>query len=1437
MGPEPIEDDKIGMGATQTVSTGTEPGAPWRSVFLGRDDAIADLSAAIADPACRIVVLRGPAGSGKTTLVEVAMRLLPSPSALSGEAKFAEGSVDSPYAPILRALSIAVSAALDRMHDPEPVMSGMAEALGPALAVLAAAGFRPGGSFAAESAQGLIGRRQGAARIVDATLRLVRWLGGFEIPIVLFIDDWRRGGDEARVMLQILASESEANLTLLLSERDDLPPVDFADEGKVRRVDVGVLAPAERRELLRTVLGDAGDALYHWFGDAGPNLPFDLLAAARALADVGAFQRHDGDWRIDAARAAIIGRDDLARTLVKGLESSSSDARSLASAAALFGDSAPVSELAIALDYSGQRLAAAIATVASLGILEQRESIVRFRHDRLRAAVQNLGLQDLRTLAGEMADRLATAQDAEDHDWRLPLRLRHYAGVDRTIPAIWRDRFASGASASRAAMDIDAASRFADSGWLLRVEHGPGAGVSDRLLAREAILAAADRNDAEAVIERIDCLLDRPATQAEMGDDYELAVAAFRLVGEKELAWELSRSGLARFGVTLPKVATPLRLLAPLARWKLRHMFMSHRKSGIASPVAVDPLTKIGNAAGTLAFERSPFMAALLALNGVERASPATRHSPFLLANDVFLCAMRGEFEEAARLGEIAFEVARAPDYRGYAHASTLYRALYWGVIWRRPQGSLRQYCRTIRELALAEGDLIQAAVAIRNWVMIGWRTASSLADLRTEISQARVELARLGDADVQQFVSATAGVVDHLLGLEVAAPVADEFRAPDDAPAWARNVHHGNPLLIIELASLHGDWGYIRSTVERTPQFRRNLDSHPRGADWRFHDGLARLRCGERIVRRDMAYLRRAARLNPADNRVKLLILCAEALRGRGRRAACLAAFAEAVETANAGWSRLEAGVACECAAHAARTFGNGALAEHYDRRARDIWADWGAAVKFDRATPQTGSETEIAGPLADRVAEAETHALVAERTARARARFLADVAHELRTPLQGMQGLLDLAAAEPEQLDLSSIRDVFSSLKTVVNDLTDFGALSSGDAPLEKSPTRILDLVRSECEVAASFAREHGSTVELTIEPELPAVVETDGPRVRQVLRNLLSNAAKYGRGGPVSVNVSVADEQVLITVEDRGPGFTAADMLHLFEPFERGARAGDGQGLGLGLALSRRIALRLAGSLAAENRPDGGARFSFTFPLESVAVTAPDAVLSARTGVRILLAEDVPLVRRVLSAILQSQGHEVTEADDGLEAAALISALDFDLAILDLGMPGLSGLQVLQQIGDSPGGWGAAPPVILLTASGEADIGDRATRAGAAGVLRKPVSAEELARAVARFCPSESPDPPAPSLEDALSNLRDEARADLSARIDALAPPADTSPPGLAPDAHRIAGLAAQFGWPDIAARADAVERAARDDDPALVQAMEALKLAGGALKDPS
>ncbi len=332
-----------------------------------------------------------------------------------------------------------------------------------------------------------------------------------------------------------------------------------------------------------------------------------------------------------------------------------------------------------------------------------------------------------------------------------------------------------------------------------------------------------------------------------------------------------------------------------------------------------------------------------------------------------------------------------------------------------------------------------------------------------------------------------------------------------------------------------------------------------------------------------------------------------------------------------------------------------------------------------------------------------------------------------------------------------------------------------------------------------------------------------------MRQVLRNLLSNAVKYGNGGVIGVRVAATSPappdggQIVVRVEDEGPGLSPAHLLHLFEPFERGARAGDGQGLGLGLALARRIALRLGGSLVAENRAVGGACFVFSLPVKAAVRLAPPPQMPAHRRLRILLAEDVPLVRRVVSSILQFQGHEVTEADDGEEAVSLFSALDFDLAILDLGMPGLNGLEVMDRIG--AGRLAGAPPVILLTASGEADIAERARRAGAVLVLRKPVSAEELARAVhqASFVSARIAEI---RTADVLAPLREEARLDLLARIAGVLAENSAGSPWDAAEAHRIAGLAAQFGWPRVAAAADQLERDILAGTASPLLALEAL-----------
>ena len=947
--------------------------------LIGRAEALRGLSVAISDPGCAAVIVRGAAGSGKTVLAEAALNVAAAGGALVGSGKYAEGELQSPFGPIMRAFSQAVGRALDRMHDPEPVMAAMVEALGPALGVLGHTGFRADSAPPLDVVPALFGRREGTARVIDASLRLSRWLTGFEAPIVLFIDDWRRGAPGARALLAALISEgADPRLTLVLAERDDAPLDPVADDPRARLIEVGALGAADRVAVLETVLGDAGATVFDWFGPACPALPFDLIAAAQALKASAAVTMEAGHWRLDPVRAAGLGREDLARSLVNRLGALSDAARRMALATALWGDGAPAAMLRAAIDVTPDAFESAFDQVSALGLLQRRGQEVRFLHDRLRDAVLATGEFDVSRLAGQMAERLAGGAQApwSEVSWAA-LRLRQMGGVEGVEVERWRDRFAQGSWDARAAMDIEAASGFAESAWRLRQIAPPQETEADRLIVREAVLAAADRKDAAQLRARLAALFLLHSGDEQVGEDYELAIAACRLVGDPASAWSLAREGLARFGVSLPDKVETRHLLLSIALWRLERLFRPGKDQRVSPTTSVDALTRIANAAAMLAYERSPRTAALVAFQGSRRASRMAKGSAFWLATDTFLCAMLGEYDEAARLGELAAAAVGLPGYSGFGHAATLNRALGWGCAWRFPVAELRPRGLEVKALALAEGDLVQASGAIRNWVLSGWRSAASLPALEGEIRQARREIERLGDSDVAASVDVILAAVTSLAHPAPPEPAVGKPTGGLDRPEWARTIPEGGVVVTLELAVAHGDWVFAQRFAEANRKFRRDLDNNPRGVDWRFHECLARLKTGRAPRRADLAVLRRAARLNPVDHRAKMLILEAERVRARGSAAKRMAAYALAVAAAESGSSRLVAAVACECAAEAARTSGDVFLTETYERRAQAVWSAWGALAKVKTVATSAGDHA-----LASELVDARAQAAAADRT-----------------------------------------------------------------------------------------------------------------------------------------------------------------------------------------------------------------------------------------------------------------------------------------------------------------------------------------------------------------------------------------------------------------------------------------------------------------------
>jgi len=1369
--------------------------------LIGRDRELARLKSAIHDAAVPVLLITGPSGAGKTALARAAIGELGG-AVLQATGKYAEGEAGDGFLPILSALSSVVEQALDLLYDPQAGLESLSRAVGPGFDLLTRMGFDALGALPDPYARSdaAVGAPASAARLVDAVLRVIDWLNGFGATTVLFIDDWQRAPQEAHALAAALAREPRHPFfTLLLAQRDDAAPAPDAVRLAAPEVVLGPLGPADRRALLSAALGDAAAATAAdlWLGDDGQNLPLALLEAAQALTEAEALSQRGGVWRVSDARAAVIDRGDFTASMARRVAALEPAVRRLGQGLALWGDRGEAPVLALALGVAPAEAQAAGQRLAAAGVVRLERGQLAFTHDRHRASLlAGIAPAELDALAGDMAERLVTAPTERWETFgREALRLRLQGGLAGADPAVWRDRFAHAAHAARVLADTRTSVAFAEAAWTLRQRQAPNEPVADGLILREAALAAGARRDAAAAAERTGQLIAAARGEMEIAGAYDLAVSAQRLAGDDVGAWRIATQSLRHHGVVLPARPTMARLMLESLVWSLSLALRPTREQAGAP---ASPLARASHSAGSLAFERNPMDAMFIGLIASGKAHRRGDHDPFWLTTDTFLAAALGRFEQAARLGAKALRSAPSVVF---GRGLSLYRAAFFGVIWEKSLSEMPAYCEQAYNLSLAEGDLVSAGYALRNSVLLDWRIAPTLPPLLQKFRATEEVAERLGDESILAGLRLTTGAIRQIME-----PGGLEARAPTEAvtPSGTAAI----PVVHIELLALAGDWVELARFADSMLPRRSGWSSHPGGVLWRYYEALARLKTGRPARRGDLGYLKRAARLNPADHGWRLVVLEAERLRLAGRGRACLAAYSAAIETLRTSGSRLDAGVAAECAAAAARALDDGAAAARYQAIAQAIWRAWRAHSKL---TP----EDEAASPsVRTRLAAAESQAALAQKADRAKMRFLADVSHELRTPMQSIQTLLELAADDPGAVDLAGLRDAFGSLREVVDDLTDLGAQAGGDAGLRLGPVDLAVLARTELGLVGPAAAARGLALELSLDPALPASLVTDGARVRQVLRNLLSNAVKYVEAGQVAVRLSMHGADAVITVEDTGPGVTEAQKTLIFEPFDRGGREEPG-GLGLGLTISRRIAERLGGRLDVDNRPEGGARFTFRFPAPVSAEAPAEPVSPLIAPLRVMIVDDVALIRRSFAAVLRRDGHTV------VEAATVRQAIDFcreplDLILLDLGLPDGDGLEVITALHEQCGGGQPSPPVIVLTGSTAPDRVEAALAAGAAKVLFKPVAAPELRAAIAE-CLGQGAQPAAREAryEAELGRLGDEARIEVIARgrellAGSTGPNRAAGPDAaLAREAHRLAGLAAQFGLAEAAGVLDALE----------------------------
>lgn len=304
----------------------------------------------------------------------------------------------------------------------------------------------------------------------------------------------------------------------------------------------------------------------------------------------------------------------------------------------------------------------------------------------------------------------------------------------------------------------------------------------------------------------------------------------------------------------------------------------------------------------------------------------------------------------------------------------------------------------------------------------------------------------------------------------------------------------------------------------------------------------------------------------------------------------------------------------------------------------------------------------------------------------------FLAHMSHEIRTPMNAIIGigrLLDKTVLNDDQKRLLGLQsEAAHSLLSLINDLLDLSKIESGKLRLESVAIDPLTVVESSAELLAAQACEKGLTMTSYVSPRMPPVLLGDPMRLKQILVNLAGNAVKFSDSGHIAIRATVSKEiedgvTVRFSVSDSGIGIEPEDRAKLFEPFmQLKSKKPKPEGTGLGLSICKRLVELMGGEIGVESAPGAGSTFWFTVPMKFCATnTRSSPSQGSLKGVRVLVVDDDPLLRRILRVYLRAWKMNSEEASSGVEALeklrfAAFKGTPFDVAIIDRHMPEMSG-----------------------------------------------------------------------------------------------------------------------------------------------------------------